>query len=365
MIADFASRNEALCELLQRFDLCSRQIRREARLVSFDDLVLTLVEGWQNHRLGQLAYRLDTQFEHLLLDEFQDTSLSQWLALESLARHVASEPGSSFFCVGDAKQAIYGWRGGNAKLFLAIPEQLSIDAEPLSVSFRSSPIIMEAVNLICQRLDYHPDLDDPATQAITDWKARVDEHRADQTELPGYVALRTAPAAPPSVKQFATTMQYAIGLIRELTLQSPSASIGVLVRRNETVQQLVNGLRAIDLPASHEGKGQLTDSVAVQAVLSLLKLADHPGDTIARYHVACSPVGRLFQFENDRDDELAARWLGAYAVNCCSKVTASSCIDWPAISIATAVCIPAAACGSLSTRPSHTNRARRCARQTL
>ena len=50
------------------------------------------------------------------------------------------------------------------------------------------------------------------------------------------------------------------------------------------------------IPASEEGGNPLTDSPAVQIILSLLKLADHPGDTIARFHVAHSPLGPLIDF---------------------------------------------------------------------
>ncbi|MEZ6057420.1 MAG: UvrD-helicase domain-containing protein [Planctomycetaceae bacterium] len=303
LVAEFRDRTIGTFELLQMFDRHSKQVRREAKAVSFDDVVWTLVEGGEQRRLGQLAYRLDTQFDHLLLDEFQDTSLSQWRALEALARSAASEPEGSFFCVGDSKQAIYSWRGGNANLFLSIPEQLNIESSPLNESFRSSPVIMEGVNVLCERLGYHPSLDEHHLSAITSWSDRVEEHRAFHQQLPGYVSLQTAPRAEDYRQQVGTTMEFAIERIRELTQQTPGASIGVLVRKNETVQKLVHGLRAIGVPASNEGKGQLTDSVAVQAILSLLQMADHPGDTVARFHVANSPIGRHYGFEDDRQEE--------------------------------------------------------------
>ncbi len=54
--------------------------------------------------------------------------------------------------------------------------------------------------------------------------------------------------------------------------------------------QLIYKLRQRGVPASEEGGNPLTDSVAVQIILSILKLADHPGDTIARFHVVQSPL---------------------------------------------------------------------------
>jgi ATP-dependent exoDNAse (exonuclease V) beta subunit len=54
-----------------------------------------------------------------MLDEFQDTSPSQWAVIEPLLEEVLYNPEDErmFFCVGDQKQAIYGWRGGDSRLF--------------------------------------------------------------------------------------------------------------------------------------------------------------------------------------------------------------------------------------------------------
>ena len=75
--------------------------------------------------LGLAAYSLIgwTAESHLLLDEFQDAPV-QWRVLQPLAEHVTRGSGrASFFCVGDAKQAIDGWRGGVAELFEARQSQ--------------------------------------------------------------------------------------------------------------------------------------------------------------------------------------------------------------------------------------------------
>ncbi len=61
------------------------------------------------------------------------------------------------------------------------------------------------------------------------------------------------------------------------------------------------------MPASEEGGNPLTDSAAVNVVLSLLRIADHPGDTVARFHVAHSPLGAAIGLEDYRDDAAARR----------------------------------------------------------
>ena len=66
-----------------------------------------------------MYFRLDAAVTHLLLDEFQDTSLEQWQVLSPFAEEVAAhaDGGRELLVVGDTKQAIYGWRGGCVELF--------------------------------------------------------------------------------------------------------------------------------------------------------------------------------------------------------------------------------------------------------
>jgi ATP-dependent helicase/nuclease subunit A len=65
----------------------------------------------------------------------------------------------SFFCVGDTKQAIYGWRGGVAGIFDAVAEQIpGVQQREQNVSFRSSPVIASTVNAIFRNLTRHPEL---------------------------------------------------------------------------------------------------------------------------------------------------------------------------------------------------------------
>lgn len=90
-----------------------------------------LLQKKQEKQLIPAAYcRLGTRLKHILYDEFQDTSIAQWSALNDLSGNALAGGGSVFF-VGDVKQAIYGWRGGRASLFSDAPEQL----KPLAMGF--------------------------------------------------------------------------------------------------------------------------------------------------------------------------------------------------------------------------------------
>ena len=87
-----------------------------------------------------MAYRLDARVAHLLLDEFQDTSPPQWRVLRPFARQVVDGGRrQSFFCVGDVKQAIYGWRGGVAEIFEAIDRRARRARRPSRSTRASAP----------------------------------------------------------------------------------------------------------------------------------------------------------------------------------------------------------------------------------
>ncbi len=130
-------------------------------------------------------------------------------------------------------------------------------------------------------------------------------HSTAKADLSGYACLETAPLAEERTEQFDTTMKHAAQRIAEQARKAPQASIGVLARKNKVVSRLIFELRKLGIAASEEGGNPLADSAAVQLVMSLLKMADHPGNTAARYHVAQSPLGQAIRFTHHGNDEQA------------------------------------------------------------
>lgn len=112
----------------------------------------------QEEKLIPAAYcRLGTRLKHILYDEFQDTSLAQWKALKDLSSEALAGGGSVFF-VGDVKQAIYGWRGGNASLFDDAPDDLAhlaeggVFSDTLQYNWRSTEYIISWNNAFFENL---------------------------------------------------------------------------------------------------------------------------------------------------------------------------------------------------------------------
>ncbi len=150
LVNRLADQTESTWRMLSHFHEAYERLRAERRVMRFDDVTRALAAGMSTHGIDPLIYRLDGVVAHLLLDEFQDTSLAQWTVLRPFAQRVTGGgKDRSFFCVGDAKQAIYGWRGGMAEIFdSAVRELPGVVESSLVESFRSAPAVIETVNQV-------------------------------------------------------------------------------------------------------------------------------------------------------------------------------------------------------------------------
>jgi ATP-dependent exoDNAse (exonuclease V) beta subunit len=307
LVGRIANQTDATHRLLKRFDEAYQRLKTTQRALRFEDVTRKLGERWVAQRLQEVVFRLDARLSHLLLDEFQDTSPLQWRVLRPFAQSVIEGSGQrSFFCVGDVKQAIYGWRGGVAEIFEALGDDLpQLQPDSLTKSYRSCPAVIDTVNRVFQGLTGNKVLERYAT-AASKWAARFEPHSTARMDLAGHCRLLTAPPAPEGQEQGVETLRFAARQVAELYRQAAGHTIGVLVRRNAAVARLIFELRQQGIEASEEGGNPLTDSPAVQLVLSLLTLADHPGDTVARFHVANSPLGTAVGLS--RFDDTAAAW---------------------------------------------------------
>ena len=159
--------------------------------LTFADLPLLLGQADPLDRM-QVEYRLDGTYRHWMLDEFQDTSPAQWRVLENLVEEAITDPSDAraFFCVGDVKQAIYGWRGGDSRLFdlLRKTYQGRLTEDRLNHSWRSGPDVLGFVN------DVFGSATGVFGLSAARWKGVWEEHQASELtrDLPGQVAWWTA-----------------------------------------------------------------------------------------------------------------------------------------------------------------------------
>lgn len=246
-----------------------------------------------------IDYRLDCKLDHWLLDEFQDTSDLQWEVLQNLADEILQDVSGqrSLFYVGDTKQAIYGWRGGNARLFDKLLDHYEerIELSHLSTSFRSCRAVIDTVNRVFEDIP-----EDLLTEgAIGQWARSWQTHQCEEGAVPayGYTTI-IEPSSDHGNLKPGDEDRYRVvaGLLRQLNPLKRGLSTAILMRSNRSGEQIVDYLRreCPEMNIIHEGKAFIKDNPVVSVLLSLVKFAAHPGDTLAWRHLQMSPLQKYF-----------------------------------------------------------------------
>jgi len=302
----------------------------------FEDITFCLGELFRQRpdALPQhlLAHRMDAPTKHLLLDEFQDTSLSQWDILKPFVQSVNESQTATFFCVGDLKQAIYSWRGGVAEIFETVENAVdSPDMPVMNETRRNAQPIIDAVNQVFLHIGTNAAVCSKSSAAAEKWQEWFGSKKHETkspTKEKGYCVLETAPVdaatadtnddseesedEDKTIDSESPFWQYTLNRIEQLHQKHPARSIGVLFRAGKDIATVLKGLKNRGIEASDEGGISLTGSAAVQQILSVMKLIDHPGDTIVRFHLVNGPLAGLLPLRNYADDieadKAAHRW---------------------------------------------------------
>jgi ATP-dependent helicase/nuclease subunit A len=266
---------EALFELLRLAVAHLRLVFRARGEVDFTEVALAALEALGTPEAPtDLALALDYRISHLLVDEFQDTSLSQH---ELLARLTAGwEPGDgrTLFAVGDPMQSIYRFREAEVGLYLrARQEGLgSMVLEPLVLraNFRSQQGIVDWVNEAFPRV----------LPAEVDLGAGAVPYAPSVAVHPGLdgAAVTVHPFFGDSAEREAERV---VALVGEARKSQPDGSVVILVRSRTHLSEIVPRLREAGLrfrAVEIEGLGQ---QPVVQDLLALTRALLHPADRIA------------------------------------------------------------------------------------
>ncbi|WQZ47152.1 RecB-like helicase [Helicobacter pylori] len=140
-------------KFIQLYDKATSKIQA----LDFDaikDKVHALLNGYEEMPAEFFYFRLDSKIAHILIDEFQDTSLNDYKILAPFIDEIKAGIGQakwhrSVFFVGDVKQSIYGFRGSFSSLFESVSKDFYHDN--LEFNHRSSPLIINYVNTIFKK----------------------------------------------------------------------------------------------------------------------------------------------------------------------------------------------------------------------
>ena len=160
------------------FNICDEKKVIEKKL-TYDDISNYTHEFIYNEELGFIKDNKVTEtfleliggkIETMMIDEFQDTSILQWRILKLMMNSA-----KNVICVGDEKQSIYGWRGGEKELFSNLDTLINANVEELDRSYRSYKKIIETVNEIFVDIDEN-------------WRYNEVKYRNDEEYQSGYFA---------------------------------------------------------------------------------------------------------------------------------------------------------------------------------
>lgn len=306
-------RTGGIYDLVHTFEARYHQMVRRAGKLGFEDVQLLLsglLPGSENDGLlsldgsdGRLSidYRLDGQFDHWLLDEFQDTSLPQWKVIENLADEVIqdAEGRRSFFYVGDVKQAIFGWRGGDSHLFQDIyeyyrqPEGPLIAKETMELSWRSGPYLLNTLNRVFGDAALLSGLFPDHGEAVRRWEEDWRPHRSNHASRTDFFRLISLPKENPAGLSNQERRQQAVAaLLEEIAPHEKDLSCAILVRANKSAHALADYLRAhTGIEVMVDGDTHIgRDHPLGSSFLALLQLAAHPGDSLAWKHLCMTPA---------------------------------------------------------------------------
>ncbi len=320
-------------------------------LLDFDDLIERTLVLLGRSASGWVLHKLDAGIDHILVDEAQDTSETQWRILEALTAEFTAGEGvrgeggqpraRSFFVVGDDKQSIFSFQGAAPLMFDTmratferrfIAGRRPFERVSLKTSFRSVPGILAAVDTVFS-LDAHQD---GLVSKPDLWPA----HESIKATLPSLVEIWpplgataapepadwTIPLDTPSELDPANVVADRVALkIRQLT--APDAGewvhegrgtarrairpgdILILVRtRNEMFEAVIRALKRYSVPVAGADRLDVANHIAVMDLVAAGRVALLPRDDLT---LACVLKSPLFGFDDDDLIALAPGRAGA------------------------------------------------------
>lgn len=233
------------------------------------------------HDPTDLALRLDYQIQHILVDEFQDTSTSQFRLLEQLTAGWQPNDGRTLFLVGDPMQSIYRFRKAEVGLFLQACHKGigNIQLEPLTlqVNFRSNGSIIQWFNQLFEALMPHQA--DIGSGAVPFSPSHPHNDQLDGNIIThGVLDNDDSHEAHLIVKILTETFQ-----------KNPKEKIGILVRARTHLLDILPILQASRIPYQATEIETLAQRPVIQDLLALTRALLHPADRIAWLAVLRAP----------------------------------------------------------------------------
>ena len=307
--------NQALFAVADAYLECYQSVKAGQRVFDFADL------EWQAYRLvcngeyaAYLHSRLDQRYQHILLDEFQDTNPLQWnIVLSWLNAYGDDSQRPSVFVVGDPKQSIYRFRRAEPRVFAAARSFLQAQGASVlrtNQTRRNAQAILHSMNQCmpgnplfrpqtslaqeqgaCWRLPLIRQVSNLAQANDTENLAQAEA----ANELPMPAALRDPLSVARSEDEDARRQAEGDAVARmlwQLRQEQHFAwrEVMLLVKKRSHLLAYETALRAAQIPFISDKRGGLLQALEVADLIALLTFLTTPADDKALAHVLKSPI---------------------------------------------------------------------------
>ena len=229
--------------------------------------------------------KIGAQLEHIMIDEFQDTSTVQWKNFKVLLQETMSHEGTENLIVGDVKQSIYRWRSGDWRLLGNIQKEFDqpekqLTITPLKNNWRSYRNIIAFNNAFFKEAASFEGI-----SAYDDVEQLIPEKRGDE----GFVSLTLYPQD----KYPQNMLENMASQVKELINNGVSMTeIAILVRANRQIPVIANYFMEYlpEVSVVSDEAFRLDASPAIQIIIQGLRFLNRPNDLIAKAFLtkACS-----------------------------------------------------------------------------
>jgi DNA helicase-2/ATP-dependent DNA helicase PcrA len=248
-------------EIVARLYFRYQEVLKENQALDFDDLLMQTVVLLDNH--PDILEKYQKKFKYILVDEYQDTNKSQYILTKLLA-----SSHENICIVGDASQAIYGWRGADYRNILNFqkdfPKTVVIN---LAQNYRSTKNILEIAKNVISQNRSHPVLD--LWTENSEGVPTVVYQAKNELEEADFV-IRT-------IRNLVTKQKYELG------------SFAILYRTNAQSRVLEEALLREGLPYRLVGGTRFYDRREIRDVLAYLRLIANPKDQLSFRRVVNTP----------------------------------------------------------------------------
>lgn len=261
-------------------------------LLAFDDLILKIEqalladESRTETEVEDFSALLRQQYCTALIDEFQDTDKAQYHIFSRIFGPKAGDGASNLVLIGDPKQAIYGFRGGDMATYLRAKHEVENHAQgscfTMTQNWRSSPEMVQAANEVFM---LHPNPFMESAIPFVEVNAAKDSSNQDWpsaltiTQVPAFDAADGKPLKKDRIEEslaLACVSDVLSLLLRQEELGLKSSDIAILVRTRSEAAYIKTNLASAGIRASYDVRQSVFDSPEASAALYLLEAVSEP-----------------------------------------------------------------------------------------